>query len=75
VWAYQQLEAYSDALSRIAVSRAEHTRGRLDDYERLTRIDQRIGRELQRALAEYRRLQERTLDDGTSPFVGTNPPT
>jgi hypothetical protein len=75
LWAYQQLDAYSDAFSRIAVSRAEHTRGRLDDYERLTRIDQQIGRELQRALAEYRRLQEPVLDDETGLFVETNPPT
>jgi hypothetical protein len=61
-------------MNRIAALRVENSRGRLGDYERLTRIDQRIGRELQRALAEYRQLGERDLDESGS-FVETNPPT
>jgi hypothetical protein len=74
VWAFEHLEHMKDALNRVAAAHVEHTRGRLGDYDKLTRIDQRIGRELQRALAEYRRLQERDLDDDSQPFVETNPP-
>lgn len=74
VWAFEQLQNMSDAMNRIAALRVENSRGRLGDYERLTRIDQRIGRELQRALAEYRQLGERDLDESGS-FVETNPPT
>jgi hypothetical protein len=62
VWAFEQLHNLSNCMDRIAALRADHTRQRLSDYEGVTRIDQRIGRELQRAIAEYQKLQKRNLD-------------
>ena len=62
VWAFEQLQNLSNCMDRIAALRADHTRQLLSDYEGVTRIDQRIGRELQRAIAEYQQLQKRNLD-------------
>jgi len=73
-WALGRSQKLMDAMQRFADAKAEQARQRLSDYEKVTRIDQRLGRELQRALAEYRALQARHLDDD-SLFVETNPPT
>lgn len=77
-WVLGWSQRLMDALQRFADAQAEQARQRLSDYEKVTRIDQRLGRELQRSLAEYRALQERHLDDDSlfvDLFVETNPPT
>lgn len=62
VWAYGQVQDLREAMERVTALRADHARQRLHDYEGVTRIDQRIGREFQRALADYQKLRQRHLD-------------